>query len=950
MSVRRQVVYFLSAALVFAHILVLAFSENTSGGSLASNAIELASGVLAMAACLLVSLRSHGYLRRFWFLASLAMLLWVQGQAHWIYLDNVLHQTVSGPNSWAIVLFFFPAPLLIALVLDETQEFQAVDWVAVFDLLQIVLTIVIACIYLFYTPEQANGIGAGKLTGIVYDTRNLLMLVVFSLRYLLTPRPQLRAVYGRLAIFFLLYALGGAFYYRHTAEYLVLSGRWYDLTWSIPFAALAVMAVSEIGPQTPLPATPAWTRIQGTDQARKVVPILMPVFGITLCWQLAGALPNLSLALLLIGFVIFAGRLITSERSHQRALQAFRESETKFQSVAEMATAAIMIYRDGRILYANPALADLTGYRVEELVGLEVWNLVPPGSQEAMKDLVKRREGRGPDQPPAKYEYLMHTRRGEGRWVEITTAFIQYDGAPAVLGVAFDITSREQSAQKLRESLSLLKATLESTADGILVVGLDRKVTAVNQRFLEMFGFEEKQMFHSSDQDSLQWAMQHIKDPEAFLQRVEQYYSNPSLEGSDVFEFSGGRTFERYSRPQWVEERIVGRVWSFREVTQRRLLESQLRQSQKMEAVGNLAGGVAHDFNNLLTVIKGYCQLLEEQLADRTELLSELGQISSASDKAATLTKQLLAFSRRQVLQMLPVNLNVLVTGVEKMLTRVIGEQIHLITELDPSLGYIEADPGQIEQVVLNLAVNARDAMPAGGTVTFRTENLTVANGGTGPMAAGEYVRLTVTDTGEGMDAETASHVFEPFFTTKEHGTGLGLSMVYGIVQQCHGTISLESTPGAGTRFHLVFPRVEKLGPRVGEASRHAMESSGTESVFVVEDNPGVREFCHRVLESHGYKVTPCSTAVEALDLVRHSSQPLDLLLTDLVMPDMRGERLAAEVTQRHPACRVLFMSGYPRDQVGSALKPDAAAVLAKPFSPAELLQGVRDALSGRPN
>ena len=393
-----------------------------------------------------------------------------------------------------------------------------------------------------------------------------------------------------------------------------------------------------------------------------------------------------------------------------------------------------------------------------------------------------------------------------------------------------------------------------------------------------------------------------------------------------------------------------------RAATQQRRLEEQLMQSQKMEGIGRLAGGVAHDFNNLLTAILGYAELMESQLEDDEGLRSELREIRLAGERAAALTRQLLAFSRRQVLQPRILDLNIVVASVEKMLARLIGEDVRLVTRLEPALGNVKADPGQLEQVLMNLAVNARDAMPEGGTLTFETANavLDVDFAAVHPGALpGDYVVLVVTDTGTGMTGEVRSHAFEPFFTTKERGkgTGLGLATAYGIVKQSGGYITVDSEAGRGTTFRIYLPRVEGAVVVPGRSASSSLSSVGTETILLVEDEAGVRRLSLTVLRTQGYVVLEAASGDIALEVARSETGPIHLVVTDVVMPGMSGRELWDRLRVLRPDSRVLFMSGYTDDVIArhGVLEP-GIAFLQKPFTPLGLAQKVREVLDAPTN
>jgi two-component system cell cycle sensor histidine kinase/response regulator CckA len=398
---------------------------------------------------------------------------------------------------------------------------------------------------------------------------------------------------------------------------------------------------------------------------------------------------------------------------------------------------------------------------------------------------------------------------------------------------------------------------------------------------------------------------------------------------------------------------VMGGVAVLRDVTQQRELEIQLSQSQKMDAIGRLAGGVAHDFNNLLVVIQSYSELIRADLAEGDSKRDDLDEILTASRRAGALTKQLLAFSRKETVQPTTLNLNEVVSAIEKMLKRIIGEDIELLTELSPGLGLVRADAGQLDQVILNLSVNARDAMPDGGQLTIETQNVTIDREYAEThlnVVPGNFVMLAVTDAGIGMDAETQRRIFEPFFTTKEvgKGTGLGLATVYGIVQQSAAQIRVYSEVGRGTSFKIYFPRLDTIETDISQQAPTASSPAVVGTVLVVEDDTAVRQVAARILRAQGFTVLEARRPSEARIVCAQQGASIDLLLTDIIMPECTGPQLARELTARYPNLHVLYMSGYPGGAAkrAGALEPGTAYV-EKPFSPATLVEKVRAALSG---
>ena len=542
----------------------------------------------------------------------------------------------------------------------------------------------------------------------------------------------------------------------------------------------------------------------------------------------------------------------------------------------------------------------------------------------------------------------------------------EISGAPlndVILGLVgmvllFDIYTVYQHFQiqlfrtHLIEQEELFRLISENAADMIAVVDTSGKRLYNSPSYEKILGYSLLELDQTGSFEQI-----HPEDREKVQKAAMEAQCTglgTSLEYRMRHKDGSWRTLESKASAVFKHGHVERLVIVIRDVTERKRLEEQFRQAQKMEAIGRLSGGVAHDFNNLLGVIIGYGEVLQDGISPEAPMRSCIEEMLKAAHRAANLTRQLLAFSRQQVMDPRILDLNVVVRDMEKMLKRLIGEDVHLITHLDRALGYIKADVGQIEQVVMNLAVNARDAMPIGGELVIETSNYEVeadfARRYSYPMSLGKYVLLTFRDTGVGMDAATRSRIFEPFFTTKEKGkgTGLGLSMVYGVVKQSGGYIDVQSEPGQGTTFKILLPAAEEsIGtrPYLPEASL----LKGNETVLLVEDEMALRKLTRHLLELVGYTVLEAEGGIEALKISRDYEAHIDLLLTDVVMPAMSGRVVADELLKHRPDTHVLFMSGYTGQTVGQhGVLAEGSFYLSKPFTREALTSKVREALDGR--
>ncbi|MDP2319435.1 MAG: PAS domain S-box protein [Acidobacteriota bacterium] len=633
-------------------------------------------------------------------------------------------------------------------------------------------------------------------------------------------------------------------------------------------------------------------------------------------------------------------------------ITARKQAETELSklNMAVDASGEVIFMTDleGVIRFMNPAFTRLYGYAAAEVVGKATPRILKSG-------VVPREVYRSFWNVILSKQVVtgeMFNKARDGRLLTVESSvnpILNEQGESiGVLAIQRDITERKHA----EESLRLQSAALNAAPDAIVITDRAGGIEWVNPAFTQLTGYTAEEALGKSPRDLVKSG----KHASAFYKQLwETIRAGRTWRGEIINRRKDGRLYTEDQTVTPIRD-ASGAITHFvaikKDMTEHLQLEAQFRQAQKMESVGQLASGIAHDFNNLLTVINGMADLVLAQVSQDDPVHADVQEILHAGERAATLTRQLLAFSRQQILEPRVLSLNTVVAGMESLLRRLLGEDIDLMVMLTPGVSHVKVDPGQIEQVITNLAVNARDAMPLGGELIIETHNVTIDEDytpehGVVMPSPGSYVLLAVSDSGVGMDEATRARIFEPFFTTKGpgQGTGLGLSTVFGIVKQSQGFIWVYSEVGLGTSFKIYLPQViEAVGTDQPEPT--VVSSSGTETILLVEDNAGLLKLATRVLKPAGYTVLGAASSEEALAALERHAAPVHLLLTDVVMPGMSGRQLAERLAQTHPGMKVLYMSGYTSDtMVRHGVLEATVSFLNKPFTAAALLRKVREVL-----
>jgi PAS domain S-box-containing protein len=650
------------------------------------------------------------------------------------------------------------------------------------------------------------------------------------------------------------------------------------------------------------------------------------------------------------GQVTGALAMLTDITERKRAEQLVRLQATALES----ADNAILISGpDGVISWVNRAFTTLTGYKSEEVLGQNPRILKSGQHDHAFYESMWKTLLTG----QVWHGEIVNLRKDGTRYVEeqtITPVVNEAGKITNFIAIKQDITERKRAEEAVKQAEEKYRSIFDNAVEGIFQSTIEGSFISVNPAMARILGYDSAEELIANRADI---ETQHYVDPDRRAELVRMLAERGVVKGYECEVYRKDRsklwTVENVRAIRDKSGSVLYYEGSIEDIAERKTLEEQLRQSQKLEGIGMLAGGIAHDFNNLLTVITGYSDLTLLQLRDEDPLHRNITEVKKAAERASALTRQLLAFSRKQVLQPRVLDLNAVISELEKLLRRLIGEDIGFRTVLESDLGNVKADPGQIEQILMNLAINARDAMPNGGELTIETANIYLDEDYAKShldVSPGPYVMFALSDTGMGIDQQTQARIFEPFFTTKEagKGTGLGLSTVYGIVKQSGGNIWVYSEVGRGTTFKVYLPRVDEGAPKYERRIEMESDVLGSETVLVAEDEEMVRKLARRVLEMFGYQVLEAANGGSALLICERHNEPIHLLVTDVIMPEMSGRDLADRLAQLRPGIKVLYMSGYTDDAiVHQGVLDEGANYIQKPFATDALVRKVREVLDG---
>ena len=927
---------------------VLVVRYGTDAASVWGDWIDTIAPLVGAVVCWMVSRQAGPFGRRVWRLVAFSSLLSTIGQGLYTYYYDYLHAALGTLWPSDVLVFFWVVPAMTTLFLSPRDPGSGYGWLRVCDFVQACTLVLAIELSQIYVPSRWQAGGQTMERRTLYAAIFFFGLIALSflLRGLISRDRIARSFFLRMGIVLVVHGtvLNATLRWQASGHYQ--QGTWPDITWTASYCLLILIAGTWKESEEQSEAEPP---SHGLQLLAQFSPLAIPAIVFPMVLGIAQEQFFWSVVLVLVSFAAAGGRLFVLQNQLMTSSRELAKNLSLLQGITEGTTDAVFV-KDlaGRYLMINSAGARLLGKSVGEVLGKDDAELF---DTEIGRDIMARDRKVVESGETQTYEE-------PGTVAGVTRLYLATKGpyrdpngqVIGLLGICRDITDRKQTEEEIRQSQQKLRIHFEHTPLAVVEWDLNFRVAAWNPSAERIFGYTREEALgrHAS-----------FTIPPQFRQHVDQVWqalltqSGGTRSTNDNITKTGRHiSCEWYNTPLVDDSgRVLGVASLVHDVTDRVALEDRLRQSQKMEAVGRLAGGVAHDFNNLLTVILGYAQILADGVPPGSRLADGTGQIKSAAERAAGITRQLLAFSRKQVLSPRIINLNDTMMNLDSLLRRLIGEDIEVLTVPQSDLGSVKADPGQIEQVIMNLALNARDAMPHGGKLTLETANAqldaTYASEHQ-PIAPGRYVMLAVSDTGEGMSPEVQARIFEPFFTTKEvgKGTGLGLSTVYGIVKQSGGFIWVYSEPSRGTTFKIYFPCVDQAAEILGEDKRPSGALRGTETVLLVEDDSQLRQLSSSVLAHCGYRMLVANGPEEGLAIARTNNKDIRLLITDVVMPGMNGRQLAEQILRVAPNMKVLYISGYTNNAiVHYGVLDKGLWFLPKPFTLSALVSKVREVL-----
>ena len=935
------------------HGVVLIVRYGTDTASLWGDWIDTAAPLIGAVVCWQVSGQSGPFGRRVWRLVGFSSLLTAIGQGLYTYYYDYLHAALGTLWPSDVLVFFWIVPAMMTLFLSPRDPGSGFGWLRVCDFVQACTLVLAVELSQIYVPSRWQAAGQTMERRALYAGIFFFGLIALSflVRGLLSRDRTARAFFLRMGVYLTVHGivLNGTLEEQASGHYR--QGTWLDLSWTISFCLLIVLAGTWNDREEQSEAEP---RSHGLQLLAQFSPLLIPAIVFPLVLLISQEQFLWSVLIVMASFAAASGRLIVLQNQLMISSSELARNLSLLQGITEGTTDAVFVKDlEGRYLMINTAGARFLGRTVGEVLGKDDTELFSPEVGRAIKERDRAVVHAGETQ----------TYEEPGTAAGVTRLYLATKGpfrdpngqVIGLLGICRDITDRKRAEEEIRQSQQKLRIHFEHTPLAVAEWDLEFRVTAWNPSAERIFGYtrDEAMGQHAS-----------FIVPPQFRQHVDRVWqellkqSGGERSANDNITKNGRHiSCEWYNTPLVDDSgRVLGVASLAQDVTERVALEERLRQSQKMEAIGRLAGGVAHDFNNLLTVILGYTQIMADGVPPGSRLAESTGQIKSAAERAAGITRQLLAFSRKQVLSPRVINLNDTMMNLDSLLRRLIGEDIEVLTVPESDLGSVKADPGQIEQVLMNLALNARDAMPNGGKLTLETANAQLDASYASehqPISPGRYVMLAVSDTGEGMSPEVQARIFEPFFTTKEvgKGTGLGLSTVYGIVKQSGGYIWVYSEPDRGTTFKIYFPSVDQDAESLGTEKRPNNALRGTETLLLVEDDSQLRQLSSSVLAHCGYRVLVASGPEEGLATAKANHKDIRLLITDVVMPGMNGRQLAEQIQRDSPKIKVLYISGYTNNAiVHYGVLDKGLWFLPKPFTLSALVSKVREVLDASPD